>query len=260
MVIHVFGMLVDDDLLCRRIENQPSPAYSSLCLSNFRSLHTSKNESAIMIIFGTQDGDDLLYRGFGIQPSFAYSNFLSFYTSKNDFFFIKDFSATMQARMIISGIQANDDLLYGGIGMYNSPAYSSNCLSIFLSFHTSKYKIFRQRFFHSHASLRGHIWFHGDLLYRWIENQSSPASLYLSGFLSLLTWNNAIFVTDSTTTLQGKMFIFDIQIDNSLLHSGIANQPCPAHSSCICLIFFLSILRIMKFFIKDILAIVFKPE
>ena len=40
----IFGMHVDCDLLYRGIENQPSPAYSSLYLSNFLSIHTFKNE------------------------------------------------------------------------------------------------------------------------------------------------------------------------------------------------------------------------
>ena len=35
-----FGMQVDNDVLYRGIANQPSPAYSSLYLSNFLSVHT----------------------------------------------------------------------------------------------------------------------------------------------------------------------------------------------------------------------------
>ena len=42
--IHVFGMQVDNDVLYRGIANQPSPAYSSLYLSNFLSLHTLNDE------------------------------------------------------------------------------------------------------------------------------------------------------------------------------------------------------------------------
>ena len=36
----IFGMQVDNDVLYRGIANQPSPAYSSLYLSNFLSFHT----------------------------------------------------------------------------------------------------------------------------------------------------------------------------------------------------------------------------
>ena len=36
-----------------------------------------------------------------------------------------------------------------------------------------------------------------------------------------------------------------------MLYRGIANQPSPAYSSCICPIFFLSILGMMNFFVKD---------
>ena len=106
----IYGMQVDDDLLYRVIENQPSPAYSSLYLSNFCSFH-------------------ILMK-----------------------FFVKDFSTTMQGRMLIFGMQVDDDLLYRGIGNQSSPAYSSLYLSNFLSFHTLKDDIFRQRFLKNHAS------------------------------------------------------------------------------------------------------------
>ena len=69
----IFSMQVDDDLLYRGIENQPSPAYSSVYLSNFLPFHTLMK------------------------------------------FFVKDFSTTMQGRMLIFGMQVDDDLLYRGI-------------------------------------------------------------------------------------------------------------------------------------------------
>ena len=40
----IFGEQVDNDVLYRGIANQPSPAYSSLYLSNFLSFHTSNDE------------------------------------------------------------------------------------------------------------------------------------------------------------------------------------------------------------------------
>ena len=40
----IFGMLVDNDVLYRGIANQPSPAFSSLYLSNVLSFHTLNNE------------------------------------------------------------------------------------------------------------------------------------------------------------------------------------------------------------------------
>ena len=66
-----------------------------------------------------QVDDDLLYRGIGNQPSPAYSflylsNFLSILTLKNDIF-IKDFSITMHTRMLIFGMQIDDNLFYHGI-------------------------------------------------------------------------------------------------------------------------------------------------
>ena len=40
----IFGIQIDDDMLYGWIANQPSPAYSSLYLSNFLSFHTSNDE------------------------------------------------------------------------------------------------------------------------------------------------------------------------------------------------------------------------
>ena len=61
-------------------------------------------------------------------------------------FFVKDFCETVQARVVIFGEQVDNVVLYGGIGNQSSPAYSSLYLSNFLSFHTLKAEIFRQRF------------------------------------------------------------------------------------------------------------------
>ena len=60
-------------------------------------------------------------------------------------FFVKDFSRTMQAWMLIFGMHVDDDLLYRGIGNQPSPAYSFVYLSNFLSINTFKNEIFRQR-------------------------------------------------------------------------------------------------------------------
>ena len=42
--VFIFGEQVDNDVLYRGIANQPSPAYSSLYLSNFLSFHTLNDE------------------------------------------------------------------------------------------------------------------------------------------------------------------------------------------------------------------------
>ena len=42
--VFIFGMQVDNDVLYSGIANQPSPAYSSLYLSNFLSFHTLNDE------------------------------------------------------------------------------------------------------------------------------------------------------------------------------------------------------------------------
>ena len=61
-------------------------------------------------------------------------------------FFVKDFSETVKARVVIFGMQVEKDVLYRGIANQPSPAYSSLYLSNFLSFHTLNNEIFRQRF------------------------------------------------------------------------------------------------------------------
>ena len=103
---------------------------------------------ARVVIFGMQVDNDVLYRGIADQPSPAYSslylsNFLSFQTS-NDEIFVKDFCETVQARVVIFGMQVDNDVLYCGIANQPSPAYSSLYLSIFLSLYT-----FRQRYLHN---------------------------------------------------------------------------------------------------------------
>ena len=98
--VFIFGMQVDNDVLYHGIENQPSPAYSSLYLTDFLSFHTV-----------------------------------------NDEIFVTYFSETVQARVVIFGMQVDNDVLYRGIANQASSAYSSLYLSIFLSLY-----IFRQRF------------------------------------------------------------------------------------------------------------------
>ena len=92
-------MQVDNDVLYRGIANQPSPAYSSLYLSDFISLHTLNNEILVkdfcetvqagVVIFGMLVDNDVLYCRIVNQPSPAYfylylSNFLSFHTLNNE--------------------------------------------------------------------------------------------------------------------------------------------------------------------------------
>ena len=60
--------------------------------------------------------------------------------------FVKDFCETVQARVVIFGMQVDNNVLYRGIANQPSPAYSSPYLSNFLSFHTLSDEIFRQRF------------------------------------------------------------------------------------------------------------------
>ena len=61
-------------------------------------------------------------------------------------FFVNGFFETMQASVIIFGMQVHDNVLYRGIAIQPAPAYSSLYLSDFLSFHTLNDEIFCQRF------------------------------------------------------------------------------------------------------------------
>ena len=61
-------------------------------------------------------------------------------------FFVKDFCETVQARVVIFGMQVDNDVLYHGIASQPSPAYSSLYLSNFLSFHTLNVEIFVKDF------------------------------------------------------------------------------------------------------------------
>ena len=61
-------------------------------------------------------------------------------------FFVKDFCETVQARVVIFGMQVDNDVLYRGIANQPSPAYSSLYLPDFLSFHALNDENFRQRF------------------------------------------------------------------------------------------------------------------
>ena len=103
---------------------------------------------ARVFIFGMQVDNDVLYREIANQSSPAYSSlylsdFLSFHTL-NDEIFVKDFCETMQVRVLIFGMQVDNEVLYRGIATQPTPAYPFLYLSIFLSLY-----IFRQRYLHN---------------------------------------------------------------------------------------------------------------
>ena len=62
-------------------------------------------------------------------------------------FYVKDFSTTMQARMIIFSLQFEEDFSYCGIDNQHSPAYFSLYLSNYLSFQTFFHTL-NNAFFH----------------------------------------------------------------------------------------------------------------
>ena len=62
-------------------------------------------------------------------------------------FFVIDFCETVQAGVVIFGMQVDNDVLYRGIANQPSPAYSSLYLSNFLSFHTLNYEFFLSKIY-----------------------------------------------------------------------------------------------------------------
>ena len=133
----------------------------------------------------------------------------------------------MRARVIIFDMQVDNGVLYHGIA--NQPfAYSSLYLSNFLSFHTLNDEIFRQKISAKLCKLELSYFsmqVDNGVLYRGIANQPSPAycSLYLSDFLSFHTLNDEIFVKDFCETVQVRVFIFGMQVDNDVLYRWSAN-------------------------------------
>ena len=102
--------------------------------------------------------------------------------------FVKYFCETVQARVVIFGMQVDDDVLYREIANQPSSAYSSLYLSDFLSFHTLDDELFVKDFcetVQTRVVLFGMQVDDDVLLYREIANQPSHAysSLYLSDFL-----------------------------------------------------------------------------
>ena len=133
--------------------------------------------------------------------------------------FVKDFCETVQARVVIFGMQIDNDVLYRAIAKQPSHAYSLY-LSNFLSFHILKMKIFVKVLC---KTVQVRIFMFGlqvddDVLHRGIANQSSHAysSLYLSNFLSFHTLNNEIFVKYFCKIVQAGVIIFCKQVDNDV--------------------------------------------
>ena len=83
----------------------------------------------------------------------------------------------MQVRVVIFGMQVDNDVLYCGIANQPSHAYSSLYLSDFLSFH----------------SLNGYILLLNNILWDCQPGFSSSSSQHLSNFLSFHTLNDEIF-------------------------------------------------------------------
>ena len=71
-----------------------------------------------------------------------------------------------------------------------------------------------------------------DVLHCGIANQPSHAysSLHLSNFLSIFLIMK-FFVKDFYETVQVRVFMFGMQVDNGVLYFGIANQPSHAYYS-----------------------------
>ena len=90
-------------------------------------------------------------------------------------YFVKDFSTSVLARILVFGMQVDDDLLYPGIGNQPSPVYFSLYLSNFLSNHTLMTDIFIKDFstiMHTRMLIFG-MQIGDDLFYHEIGNHIS---------------------------------------------------------------------------------------
>ena len=97
---------------------------------------------ARLVVFGKQVNNDVLYCGIANQPSplilpcvcpIFFLSILWMIIS-----FVKNFSESVQARVVIFGMQFDNDVLYHGIANQHSSAYASLYLSNFLSLHILK--------------------------------------------------------------------------------------------------------------------------
>ena len=109
--------------------------------------------------------------------------------------FIKDFCETVQARVVIFGMQVDNDVLWD-----RKPAFSCLFFSVFVRF--SFFPYYNNDFFDKDICeivQAGVVIFSmqvdNDVLYGGIANQPSDAysSLYLSNFLPFHTLNNESF-------------------------------------------------------------------
>ena len=103
----------------------------------------------------------------------------------------------MQARIVIFGMQIDNNVLYCGIANQPSHAYSSLYLSNFLPFHTLNDIIFVRdccKIVQARIDIFD-MQVDNDVLYRGIANQPYHAYffLHLFDFLSFHTLNNEIF-------------------------------------------------------------------
>ena len=102
--------------------------------------------------------------------------------------FVKDFCDTVQARVVIFGMQVDNDVLYRGIANQPYPHYSLFVFVQFFSFHSLNDTIFVKDFcetVQAKAVIFG-LQVDNDVLYHGVVNQPSHSlfSLYLSNFLS----------------------------------------------------------------------------
>ena len=163
-------------------------------------------------------------------------------------FFVKDFCDTVQARVVIFGMQVDNDVLYRWIANQPSPAYSSLYLSDFPSFHTLNNEIFVKDFcetMHAKVYIFG-MQVDNDVLYGGISNQPSPtySSQYLSIFLSLYIFRQKYLHRIETSNL---VYRFTTTSCIMELKMGLLLFVLPY----ICSFFFLS-----RFFVKDIFTTV----
>ena len=150
----------------------------------------------------------------------------------------------MQTRVVIFGMQVDNDVLHRGIANRPSHAYSSLYLSDFLSFHTLNNEVFRQRFLWTWVIIFG-MQVDNDVLYCEIGFSCLflPVYVRFSFFPYFEWWNVSSKISVKLCKLELSYLLCRLTMMYYIV--WLRTSLPMLNLLCICPIFFLSILWIM---------------
>ena len=154
-------------------------------------------------------------------------------------FLIKDFSRTMQARIVIFGSLVHDALLYPGLGTSRLLLILPCICPIFFPSILWRMTFFSKDFstaMHTRMLIFGMQIYDDVLSWDWEQSFSCLFFLYLSIFLSFLTLNNEISQHRCSATMQAGISIFAILV-HSCCTVGLRISLLLLILPCICLSF-----------------------